>query len=185
MRRRWTLAVACVAASLAMGACTKEPKPADPAALVEELKSSDQAVSGAASLELIGLGEPAVPALVELLRAPDAPHRALAARTLWAMGARASGAATALGEALADEDAAVRVGAAMALGNMGPPAAPAVPALIKCLRDPSGEVRQWAARALGSIGRAAESALPDLERAAKIDDLHGPAEEAIRKIRAR
>jgi len=188
MRRRSTLAVALVVApviTLCWVACRRAPKPTDPAALVEKLKSPDPTLSGAASLELISLGEPAVPALVELLRDPAAGHRALAARTLWAMGARASGAATALGEALADEDAAVRVGTAMALDNMGPPAAPAVPALIRALGDSSGEVRQWAARALGNIGRDAEPAVPALERAARLDGVRGPAEEAIRKIRAR
>ncbi len=179
------LTLGAVAAALLVLACGRKAKPPDPTALVEKLKSSDQAVSGAAALELIGLGEPAVPALVDLLRDPDPSYRANAARTFWAMGARAGSAAPALGEALADSDTAVRVGAAMALDNMGPAAAPAVPALVKGLRDPSGEVRQWAARALGSIGSAAESAVPALERAAKLEEVRGPAEESIRKIRAR
>jgi HEAT repeat protein len=187
MRRCSTLAVALAAVPFtAVVGCRGKPAPPDPAALVDKLKSTDQAVSGAASLELIRLGEPAVPALVELLQDPAPENRALAARTFWGMGARAGGtAAMALGEVLADGDGAVRVSAAMALANMGPPAAPAVPALIKALRDPSGEVRQWAARALGGIGRAAEPALPALERAAKLDGVHGPAEDAIRQIRAR
>ena len=103
------------------------------------------------------------------------------------MGARGGAAAAALGEALADADTAVRVGAAMALDNMGAAAAPAVrraasrPCAIR-----SAEVRPWAAQgALGSVGSAAESAVPALERAARLDGVHGPAEEAIRKIRAR
>lgn len=184
MRRGPTQVVVLALPFVALLACSK-PKPPDPVALVENLKSPDETVSGAASLELIRLGEPGVPALIELLRAPDPRHRALAARTFWGMGARAAAAATALGEALADPDTSVRVGAAMALENMGPPAAPAVAALIQALRDPSAEVRPWAARALGSIGSAAESAVPALERAARLDGVHGPAEEAIRKIRAR
>ncbi len=174
-----------IAAAMPLLACGSKPKPPDPVALVEKLKSPEAAVSGAAALELIGVGESAVPALVELLRDPDPSHRALAARTFWAMGARASGAASALGDALADSDTPVRVGAAMALDNMGPPAAPAIPALVQALRDPSGVVRLWAARALGRIGNAAESAVPALERAARLDGARGPAEEAIRKIRAR
>jgi len=183
--RAHCLTLGSLATALLLLACGSKPKPPDPTALVEKLKSPDQGVSGAAALELIGVGEPAVPALVELLRDPDPSHRANAARTFWAMGARAGSAAPALGEALADSDSAVRVGAAMALANMGPPAAPAIPALVKGLRDPNGEVRQWAARALGGIGSAAESAVPALERAAKLDDVRGPAEEAIQKIRAR
>ena len=173
------LAVFCVT-------CRGEPKAPDPAALVAQLKSSDATVSGAASLELLRLGEPATPALVELLQDPDPALRALAARTFWGMGARAGGAAVPpLADALADADASVRVGAAMALGNMGPVAAPAVPALVRALRDPDAKVRPWAARALGSIGPAAEAAVPALQKAGRLDGVQGPAEEAIRKIRTR
>jgi HEAT repeat protein len=183
-RRSRLVSVVTALPFLGLPACSK-PKPPDPVALVEKLKSADETVSGPASLELIRLGEPAVPALLDLLRDPEPRHRALAARTFWGMGAKAGGAAAALGDALADGDASVRVGAAMALENMGPAAAPAVAALIRALRDPSAEVRPWAARALGSIGSAAESAVPALERAARQDGVQGPAEEAIRKIRAR
>jgi HEAT repeat protein len=174
-----------ILAALCVAACSSEPKPPDPTALVEKLKSADSQVSGAASLDLIRLGEPAVPALTELLRDPDPARRALAARTFWGMGAKAGGAASALGQALADSETPVRVGAAMALDNMGPAAAPAVAALAKALRDPSLEVRQWAARALGSIGPAAESAVPALERAARHDGVLASAEESIQKIRTR
>jgi HEAT repeat protein len=182
---RPALVLGVLAAALLVGACRSEPKPPDPSALVEKLKSPDSAVSGSASLELIRLGEPAVPALMELLRDPDPAHRALAARTFWGMGAKAGAAAGALGEALADPEAPVRVGAAMALDNMGPPAAPAVEALARALRDPSLEVRQWAARALGSIGPAAAPAVDALERAARHEGVRASAEESIRKIRAR
>jgi HEAT repeat protein len=184
MRSSLRLAAAALLPVVVVAGCSK-PKPPDPVALVDKLKSTDEAVSGAASLELIRLGEPGVPALVELLRDPEPRHRAIAARTFWGMGARGGAAAPALGEALADADASVRVAAAMALENMGPAAAPAVVPLTGALRDPSAEVRPWAAKALGSIGGAAESAVPALERAARLDGLHGPAEEAIRKIRAR
>jgi HEAT repeat protein len=60
-----------------------------------------------------------------------------------------------------------------------------VPALIRALRDPSPQVRPWAAKALGSVGPAAESAVGALERASKLEGVHGAAEEAIRKIRGR
>jgi HEAT repeat protein len=166
-------------------ACRSEPQAPDPMALVEKLKSADSTVSGAASLEIIRLGAPAVPALVELLRDPDPALRALAARTFWGMGAKAGAAAPALAEALGDPEVKVRVGAAMALDNMGPPAAPAVAALVGTLRDRDPEVRQWSARALGSIGPAAESAVPALQKVAKLEGVQGAAEEAIRKIRVR
>ena len=138
MRRAPRLAAAALLPVVAVAGCSK-PKPPDPAALVEKLKSTDEAVSGAASLDLIRLGEPGVPALVELLKDAEPSHRALAARTFWGMGARAGAAAAALGEALADGDASVRVGAAMALENMGPAAAPAVAALTAALVTNSGK----------------------------------------------
>jgi HEAT repeat protein len=166
--------------------CRAQPKAPDPAALVLKLRGPDATASGDASLELIRLGEPATPALVELLRDPDPALRALAARTFWGMGARAGGGAVVpLAEALADPEVSVRVSAAMALDNMGPAAAAAVPALIKALRDPDAKVRPWAARALGSIGPAAEAAVPALQKAARLDGVQGSAEEAIRKIRTR
>jgi HEAT repeat protein len=171
--------------TVALLGCSSEPKPPDPVALVEQLKSPDTTASGKASLEIIQLGEPAAAAVASLLSDPEPKYRALAARTLWGMGAKGASAAPALAQALADPEPTVRVGAAMALDNMGPSAAPAVEALVKALRDSNLEVRQWAARALGSIGPAAEKAVPALERAAKHDGVLGSAEEAIQKIRAR
>lgn len=175
-----------VAVILAGTACSSQPKAPDPVALVTKLKSPDPTVSGAASLDLLRLGEPGTPALVDLLQDPDPSFRALAARTFWGMGPRAGSQAVApLAAALEDADATVRINAAMALENIGPLAAPAVPALIKALRDPDAKVRPWAARALGSIGPAAEAAVPALQKAGRLDGVQGPAEEAIRKIRTR
>jgi HEAT repeat protein len=165
------------------GGCGSAPKPPDPNALIEKLKSADPEVSGTASLEIVRLGEPAVPALVALLQDPDPKMRTLAASTFWGMGAKAREAAPALGAALADPETGVRVKVAMALENMGAAAEAAIPDLVKALRDRDGQVRQWAARALGSIGPAAESAVPALAKAAKAESVMGPAEEAIRKIR--
>jgi HEAT repeat protein len=184
---RLVLALTLTTVVLAAGeGCRSEPKAADPAALVAKLKSPDTTVSGAASLELLRLGEPATPALVELLHDTDPVFRALAARTLWGMGAKAGGAAIPpLADALGDVDGNVRLTAAMALENMGPLAAPAVPALIRALHDADAKVRPWAARALGSIGPAAEAAVPALQKAGRLDGVQGPAEEAIQKIRAR
>ena len=187
MRFRVVVLVTAVPLAAFVGmACRSQPKAPDATAIVERLKSPDATVSGAASLELLRLGEPATAALVTLLQDPDPTMRALAARTFWGMGARAGVSAVApLADALADADGSVRLGAAMALDNMGPLAAPAVPALVKALRDPDANVRPWAARALGNIGPAAEAAVPALQKAGRLDGVQGPAEEAIRKIRAR
>jgi len=164
-------------------ACRSKPSEPDVAQLLDQLKSSDDQVSGKATLQLIRLGEPAAGALGVMLADADPRTRETAARTLWGMGARGKAAAPALGTTLSDPEATVRVAAAMALENMGPAAEAAIPALVKALRDRDGQVRQWAVRALGSIGPAASAAIPALEAASKTDAVHQPAEEAILKIR--
>jgi len=173
--------LALVAASLSPG-CGRGDKPPDPASLVAQLRSPDRETSGDARLMLIGLGEPAGPALVDLLGDASPRDRLLAATTLWGMGPRAASAAGSLGAALSDADAEVRVTSAMVIENMGEAAAPAVPALVQALRDRERPVRQAAVKALGAIGPAASDALPVLSR--EIARESWPeAEEAVRRIR--
>jgi HEAT repeat protein len=174
--------MAAILAGGLLAGCGRGDRPPDPAALVAELKSGDSAKSGEARLQLLALGEPAVPALVELLASASPQERLLAATTLWGMGPRAGGASPALGAALSDPDAQVRVTSAMALENMGPAAREAVPALVRALRDRERPVRQAAVKALGAIGPAASAALPTLTR--EIARESWPeAEEAVRRIR--
>jgi HEAT repeat protein len=153
------------------------------AALMVELKSPDQEVSGRANLALIRIGEPAAPAVAELLKSDESRLRLLAATTLWGMGSKGKAAVPALATALADEDMDVRVASAMALENMGPDAKDAMPALIRALKDREGRVRQWAAKALGKIGPAAKDAVPALVEASKYDPIRPAVEEAISQIR--
>ena len=153
------------------------------AAQIADLKSADQEVSGQANLTLIRIGEPAVPALVELLRSDDARLRARAATTLWGMGSKGRAGVPALASALADPDIEVRLASAMALEGIGPDAREAMPALVRALKDREGRVRQWAAKALGKIGPAAKDALPALVEASKYDPIRPAVEEAISQIR--
>jgi len=156
---------------------------AEVAARIADLKSADQEVSGRANLTLIRIGEPAVPALVEMLSSDDARLRARAATTLWGMGSKGKAGVPALAAALADPDMEVRVASAMALEGMGPDAKEAMPALVHALKDREGRVRQWAAKALGKIGPAAKDAVPALVEASKYDPIRPATEEAIRQIR--
>jgi HEAT repeat protein len=165
-------------------ACSTTEKPPDVAGLITDLQSADPQKSGRANLELIRIGEPAVPALVEMLRGTDPRLRGLAASTLWGMGGKGRAAAPALGETLADPDPALRTSAAMALENMGPQAGDAIPALVKALSDSDNRVRQASVKALGAIGPAATPAIPVLTRALKKGSWP-EAEEAILKIRGR
>ncbi len=83
---------------------------------------------------LASIGEPAVPALVAVLKDPDPLLRQNAARALARMGPAAEPAMSELIAALQDNDAGVRKFATRALGEIGPPASKAVPALVKELR---------------------------------------------------
>jgi HEAT repeat protein len=170
--------------ALALAACSTAEKPPDIPALVADLQGSDPAKSGRANLQLISIGEPAVPYLVEMLKGPDPRLRSLAASTIWAMGAKGRAAAPALGELLGDPDAQMRTSAAMALENMGPDAREAIPALVKALSDRDNRVRQASVKALGAIGPAATPAIPVLTRALKKGGWP-EAEEAILKIRGK
>jgi HEAT repeat protein len=169
--------------ALLVGCSTTEKAP-DVAGLITDLQSTDSQKSGRANLELIRIGEPAVPPLIEMLQGGDPRLRALAASTLWGMGGKGRAAAPALGEALADPDPELRTSVAMALENMGPQAGEAIPALVKALSDSDNRVRQASVKALGAIGPAATPAIPVLTRALKKGSWP-EAEEAILKIRGR
>jgi len=177
--------VVASAAVAALAACKGKPKAPDIGGLIADLKSEDPEKKGKASLALIGVGEPAGPALAEMLKSENAAHRMTAASTLFGMGAKGRAAVPALAEALSDPDQELRVSAAMALESIGPAAAEAVPALVKALKDREGIVRQRAVIALGSIGPAASSAIPALVDAGRWDPVRPAVDEAIAKIRAR
>jgi HEAT repeat protein len=180
--RKTLVPLLVVAVALALPGCRKKETPPDPSRLLADLRSPDAEKSGRARLELIRMGEPAVPGVVAMLRSGTPAERIAAANTLWGMGARARAAAGDLAATLDDPDADLRVSAAMALENMGPAAEPAVPALTKAVRDREMRVRQAAVKALGAIGPAAKPALPALTRALRRGSWP-EAEEAVRRIR--
>jgi HEAT repeat protein len=180
--RKTVVSLLAVLLALALPACRKKEAAPDPSRLVADLKSPDAEKSGQARLELIRMGEPAVPAVSGMLRSGTPAERIAAANTLWGMGARARAAAPDLAAALADPDPDLQVAAAMALENMGPAAEAAVPALAKAVRARDTRVRQAAVKALGAIGPAAQAALPALTRALR-RGAWPEAEEAVRRIR--
>jgi HEAT repeat protein len=180
--RRTLVTLLAVALAVALPGCGKKEAPPDPSRLLADLRSPDAERRGRARLELIRMGEPAVPGVAEMLRSGTPTERIAAANTLWGMGPRAGAAAGDLAAALDDPDADLRVSAAMALENMGPAAEPAVPALTKAVRDKDMRVRQAAVKALGAVGPAAKPALPTLTRALRRGSWP-EAEEAVRRIR--
>ena len=99
------------------------------------IRSRDEWSSAEIAAESLGrIGEPAVPALVQLLEHPDTATRQMATEVLARMGDRAAAAVPALTQRLRDVDPSVRRSAVRALGQIGPQAANAVPALIDFLR---------------------------------------------------
>jgi HEAT repeat protein len=98
------------------------------------------------------IGEPAVPALVDLLRKNKVPVSGDAFNALANLGPRAARAVPDMIELLDNENATLRTRAAWVLGTIGPDAESAVPSLAPLLKDPNERVRQVAAQALGQIG---------------------------------
>jgi HEAT repeat protein len=97
------------------------------------------------------IGEPAVPALVELVQHDHYRVRGDALTTLTNLGPRAASAVPQLIGILNGNQPELRSGAARILGAIGPAARPAEPSLTPLLRDPDPQLRQAAADALAQI----------------------------------
>ncbi len=132
------------------------------APLIEKLTDNDFRVRHDAADAIVKIGSPAVPFLIEALKAENKQVRWRAASALGEIGAEASSAVPALIAALQDEDEYIRRIAAYALGKIGPEASAAVPDLITALQHPDRSFRLVATNALGKIGPEASAAVPDL-----------------------
>lgn len=106
----------------------------------------------AAFRRLIEIGEPAIPALVDLMRMKNLTVSGEAFNTLANMGPKAASAVPAMVQLLHSENVSLRSRAAWILGTIGSAAESAVPSLAPLLKDPNVKVRQAAAQALGQIG---------------------------------
>ena len=143
--------------------------------LMAELTSGDEALAEAVVKPLLALGEGAIPALLDLMKAEDADQRWWAIRTLsqsphvkieWLL------------PSLSDPDVAVRQ--AVALGLCSLPGEAAIPSLIQALSDPDSLVSSLAMHALIVNGKAAVPALmevpSDAQLAVRINVLRALAE---------
>jgi len=117
---------------------------------------------------LAGLGEEAVPRVIEALKVPEV--RARAAAVLRRIGPAAKDAVPGLIDALADENAETRSEVLFALGAIGPDAAAATPAIAKALDDEETDVAYAACYALGQIGPGAMDAKPALVEKLSAED---------------
>lgn len=114
------------------------------------------------------IGEPAVPAMVDLFRNKGIPISGDAFNALANLGPRASGAVPELLEILNGENPGLRRDAVWILGAIGPAAEPAVPSLTPLLQHSDARLRQEAAKALGQIGGSGHAVL---ERARSSEDV--------------
>jgi HEAT repeat protein len=145
------------------GSSWAQPVPYTPVApLIEKLTDTDFRVRHDAADAIAKIGSPAVPFLINALKAENQQVRWRAASALADIGAEASAAVPTLLTTLHDQDEYIRRIAAYALGKIGPEASTAVPELIEALHDSDRNLRLVAAYALGKIGSAASSATPAL-----------------------
>jgi HEAT repeat protein len=135
------------------------------------------------------MGEPAVPALVDLFREKRNPISGDAFNVLANLGPRSAGAVPDLIRILNGDKPELRRRAAWILGKIGPAAEPAVPSLTRMLNEPDQRMRQAAAEALGQIGgsghvaleRARESNDPQLREASMRGTAARPLDPAARR----
>ena len=132
------------------------------APLIEKLTDNDFRVRHDAADAVVKIGSPAVPFLIEALKAESRQVRWRAASALGEIGAEASSAVPSLMVTLHDQDEYIRRIAAFALGKIGPQASSAIPDLMVALQDSDRNLRTIAAEALGKIGSEASVAVPPL-----------------------
>ena len=105
------------------------------------------------------IGEPAVPALVELFEENGGPVSGDAFNALTNLGPRAASAVPRMRHLLTSENKDLQQRAAWVLGTIGPAAESAVPDLVRMMRLPDARLRQIGAQSLGKIGGAGHVAL--------------------------
>lgn len=104
----------------------------------------------------------ACPALLQILRGPDASLRKPALRGLRTAGVNDAGAIQAVIALLSHPEKSLRQEAMETLGNICKDASIGVPLMRSALRDPEESVRNEAARVLAWFGKSSVEALPDL-----------------------
>ena len=114
------------------------------------------------------LAQPAVDALLPLLKDADDNARLQATLALEGIGPGAKAAVPQLAANLReDKIVGIRVNSASALGRIHGNAEVAVPALLHAvLNDPEPDVRTWAMMGLDAFGPEAKSAIPAIRQAA-------------------
>jgi HEAT repeat protein len=124
------------------------------------------------------IGEPAVPALAELLKDPDKDLRGSALQVLTFMNPEAKTAVLAILSCLDDKEPDIRAGVAYALSRQDRGAPETLPILRRLLRDSSAKVRITAATSILWLGPSDEAIFVLLE------ELRDPQSDAGRQAAA-
>jgi HEAT repeat protein len=148
--------------------------------LIDKLGSTSTVERNGAAEALGRLGEPAVPALIKVLKDDDASIRRYAALALARIGPQAALAVPALIERLDDSDLFVLQNTLFAFKQIGPAAEPAVGAIQSTLQQPAVSIRRSAVESLGAIGRAG---MPSLLEALRDDDRGVRVDASLQLIR--
>jgi HEAT repeat protein/mono/diheme cytochrome c family protein len=171
-------------AALVLGQLAGEPARTAPV-LIQALRDLEASVADSAARALAGMGDSAVPHLIEAVRSDEDPRaRGYAALALGQASRPVAVAVPALIAALDDPEPTVQQLACWSLGKIGPQAAPSTEALAAKLRSTDLVLRRTAAWALGNVGPAAAAAVPALETCLQDEQLtvREEAAEALQKI---
>ena len=147
--------------------------------IIALLQSKDLPDRSRALSKLCDFGQPAVPALIALLKDNNSEICPAVLEILGQIGPPAKEAVPSIVEVLHDRDWHCRSAAAIALGRIGPNAKPTVGALTVALKDSNDYVQVCAIEAFGRIGPDAQPASAGLIE--RLHDNHA----AIRSAAAR
>lgn len=140
-----------------------DPDPEAVRPLVEEvLKNGDPELIEEIVDIVAGLGETAVPQLIEALKYPEIRDKTAA--VIAKIGPPAKSTVPALIRSLDDQNPRTRTEVLFALASIGPDAKEAVPAVARLLDAPEMDLCYAASFALGRIGRAARPAIAEVQR---------------------
>jgi len=164
------VAPALLALAALLPGCTKEPvadghpmsywvHEAGKSAVTPWMNGTDDDDRKQANAALIRIGEPAVPALVNLFKSPNPTVSGDAFNSLCALGPKAHDAIPLATKMLRDPTIEMRVRGALLLGRIGTDAVSSVKALGVALKDDDPGVRRAAAKALGEMGDAGRHVL--------------------------
>jgi HEAT repeat protein len=149
----------------------------DPALYLQALKSEDQQVQWAATLELTSVGpaaKQAIPILVEMIKDYQHPNRSYSLLALAYLDPDPDLALPLLTAGLSDlSNEHARMVSAQGLEKMGPKAKPAVQDLRDALYDEHVLVRVWSARALWVVEGDFKSALAVFREALRDESARG------------